>query len=206
MRINESFAVDAEEQSEFLQAVEAADVVTTGPDGLVATFLPLVLEPDRGDHGAFIAHIARNNTQWQHAGEALVIAHGPQGYVRPGWYASKAEHGRVAPTWNYATAHVYCDLIAHDDAAWVADAVDRLTNRFESGSVHPWRVSDAPEAYRNQMYASLVGLELVIRRVEMKFKMSQNRPDADIDGVVRGLMEADRHDLAEFVQRVRPQR
>jgi len=133
--------------------------------------------------------VARNNDQWrqQVLGEALVIVRGPGAYVSPSWYASKAEHGRVVPTWNYVTAHVYGRLIMHDDPDWVGALVRRLTDRHEADNPLRWSVDDAPASFVAGQLRAIVGVELVISRVEAKAKLSQNRPAADIDGVITGL-------------------
>jgi transcriptional regulator len=107
--------------------------------------------------------------------------------VSPSWYASKAEHGRVVPTWNYVTAHVYGELTWHDDAAWVEGLVRRLTEQHEAGMPHPWGVDDAPARFVAGQLRAIVGVELRITRIEAKAKLSQNRPAADVDGVVAGL-------------------
>ena len=202
------FAVDEEQAAAFLGRIEAADLVTMTEDGLAATFLPLLFVPELGARGSLIGHVARKNDQWKRpaVGEALVIAHGEDAYVHPGWYPSKAEHGRVVPTWNYTTAHVYGQLLIHDDEAWVDMAVRRLTSRQESGREHPWRVDDAPEAFRQGQLRAIVGVELRISRVEAKFKMSQNQKDPNIDGVVAGLGGDGRPDVAAVVERLRPRR
>ena len=111
------FRADDETAADFLASVRAADLVTVTDEGLVATFLPMLYDPERGTHGALVGHVARNNDQWRRppTGEAMVIAHGPDSYISPSWYASKAEHGRVVPTWNYAVAHVYGELVVHDE-------------------------------------------------------------------------------------------
>ena len=133
--------------------------------------------------------MARNNDQWrqQVLGEALVIVRGPDAYVSPSWYASKAEHGRVVPTWNYVTAHVYGRLIVHDDPDWVGALVRRLTIRHEADNPLRWSVDDAPASFVAGQLRAIVGVELVISRVEATAKLSQNRPAADIDGVITGL-------------------
>ena len=148
----------------------AADLVTNTPEGLVATMLPFVFEPAIGEHGALLGHVARNNDQWRREvlGEVLVIMRGPDAYVSPGWYASKAEHGRVVPTWNYVTAHVYGHLVVHDDVAWVESRVRRLTDKHEAASPSPWHVDDAPPAFVAGQLRAIVGLELVITRIEAK--------------------------------------
>jgi transcriptional regulator len=146
--------------------------------------------------GALHGHLARNNDQWRagSAGEALVIVRGPNAYISPGWYASKVEHGRVVPTWNYVTAHVYGELVVHDDPVWTEDLVRRLTAKHEAYRERPWSVDDAPRPFIEGQLRAIVGVELLITRVEAKAKLSQNRPAADVDGVIAGLR--DRGDAA----------
>ena len=199
------FSVDEASAVAFLGSVGAADLVTVTDDGLVATFLPLLFDPSVGDHGALHGHVARKNDQWkrQPVGEALVIVHGDDAYITPSWYPSKAEHGRVVPTWNYLTAHVYGQLVVHDDPAWVDANVRALTARHEAGRSAPWNVDDAPPDFHAGQLRAIVGLGLLITRVEAKFKMSQNRRDADIDGVVAGLAADGEATVSETVDRLR---
>jgi transcriptional regulator len=199
------FAVDDESAAAFLASVRAADLVTMTDDGLVATFLPMLFESSLGEHGALLGHLARKNDQWKRPpiGEALVIVHGDDTYITPSWYPSKAEHGRVVPTWNYTTAHVYGQLVIHDDPAWVDRNVRGLTERHETGRSPSWSVDDAPAEFHAGQLRAIVGVELVISRVEAKFKMSQNRRDADIDGVVEGLAADGLNTISETVARLR---
>ena len=185
----DAFAMSREDVRALLAGHGAADLVTSTSEGLLATMLPFVFDPDAGEHGALLGHVARNNPQWREtaAGEALVIVRGTDAYVSPSWYASKAEHGRVVPTWNYVTAHVYGRLVVHDDARWVESLVRRLTDQREAALPHPWSVDDAPAAFVAGQLRAIVGLELQITRIEAKAKLSQNRPPADVDGVVAGL-------------------
>jgi transcriptional regulator len=205
--IPEHFAADERSVSALLANLKAADLITVTQDGPLATFLPLLHDPGLGEHGALLGHVARTNDQWRRPaiGEALVIAHGVNGYVSPSYYASKAEHGRVVPTWNYVTVHVYGSLIVHDDPAWLADLVGRLTDRHEAGREHPWSVQDAPAAYIEGQLRAIVGVELQISRVEAKAKLSQNRPAADIDGVIAGLSLGGETELADAVREARPE-
>jgi transcriptional regulator len=183
------FAADDAAVRELLANHGAADLVTATPQGLLATLLPFVYDPEVGEHGALLGHVARNNEQWRQPalGEALVIVRGPDAYVTPSWYATKAEHGRVVPTWNYVTAHVYGRLVVHDDPAWLDSLVRRLTERHEATNPLPWSVDDAPPKFISGQLRAIVGVELVIGRVEAKVKLSQNRSRADIDGVITGL-------------------
>jgi transcriptional regulator len=199
------FAVDQDTAVAFLGGLRAGDLVTMTDDGLVATFLPLLFDPSVAERGALLGHVARKNDQWkrQPIGEALVIAHGEDAYISPSWYPSKAEHGRVVPTWNYMTAHIFGQLLIHDDPAWVDDNVRRLTERHEAGRPAPWSVDDAPANFHAGQLRAIVGIELVINRVEAKFKMSQNRRDADIDGVVTGLAADGLDAVSEAVDRLR---
>ncbi|HEX8769028.1 MAG TPA: FMN-binding negative transcriptional regulator, partial [Jatrophihabitans sp.] len=130
----------------------------------------------------------RNNPHWRAAsGTSLVIAHGPDAYVSPSWYASKAEHGRVVPTWNYVTAHVYGQLVVHDDVDWVRSLVSRLTARHEEAQPEPWAMTDGPVDYMEGQLRAIVGVELVIERIEAKSKLSQNKSVADQDSVRAAL-------------------
>jgi transcriptional regulator len=202
MYVPAHFAMDDAAVRELLSRSGAADLVTATPDGLVATMLPLVFDPDAGEHGALLGHVARNNDQWRREvfGDALIIVRGPDAYVSPGWYESKREHGRVVPTWNYVTAHVYGRLLVHDDAAWVEALVRRLTAEHEAPLAHPWAVDDAPASFVAGQLRAIVGVELQITRIEAKAKLSQNRPAADVAGVVEGLEGRGEHAVAEAVR------
>jgi transcriptional regulator len=195
MYIPAHFAADDVTVRELLARHGAADLITLTADGLLATMLPFVYEPAAGEQGVLYGHVARNNDQWRQPAlvESLAIVRGPDAYVSPSWYAAKAEHGRVVPTWNYVTAHVYGWLVVHDDPAWVEDIVRRLTAKHEAarltspGQPPAWSVDDAPRAFIEGQLRAIVGLELQITRIEAKAKLSQNRPVGDVAGVVAGL-------------------
>jgi len=206
MYVPKHFAVADADVIDLLRHHGAADLVTATAEGLVATFLPFVFDPMVGERGALLGHVARNNDQWRRppVGDALVIVRGPDAYITPSWYAAKTEHGRVVPTWNYVTAHVYGRLVVHDDPSWVQALVRRLTAKHESGFDRPWSVDDAPERYIAGQLRAIVGLELVISRIEAKAKLSQNRPAADIDGVIEGLATVGETDAADAVRDARP--
>ena len=203
MYIPTHFAVDGAAVHDLLARHGAADLITLTEDGLLATMLPFAYVPSAGEHGAqwgaqwgaLYGHVARNNDQWRKPaqGESLAIIRGPDSYVSPSWYAAKAEHGRVVPTWNYLTAHVYGQLIVHDNPVWVEDVVRRLTAKHEAarlaspGQRMPWSPDDAPRKFIEGQLRAIVGLELQITRIEAKAKLSQNRPATDIPGIVDGL-------------------
>jgi transcriptional regulator len=195
MYIPAHFAVDDVATRELLARHGAADLITLTADGLLATMLPFAYLPESGEQGALYGHVARNNDQWRKPaiGESLAIVRGPDAYVSPSWYASKADNGRVVPTWNYLTAHVYGQLIVHDDPGWVEDVVRRLTAKHEAARLTSprqppaWSVDDAPRAFIEGQLRAIVGLELQITRIEAKAKLSQNRPVGDIAGIVAGL-------------------
>ena len=181
---------DDEAVRELLRQHGAADLVTSTDQGLRATLLPFVLDESGGDGpDRLLGHVARTNEHWQlpALGEALVIVRGPDAYVSPSWYATKREHGRVVPTWNYVTAHVHGRLVVHDDPVWVEALVRRLTAKHEGHREHPWSVDDAPPPYVAGQLRAIVGIEVEVTRVEAKWKLSQNRPEADQQGVVAGL-------------------
>src|SRR5271165_6545212 len=189
MYIPAHFAADDATVRELLARHGAADLITQTTDGLLATMLPFAYDPAAGEHGTLYGHVARNNDQWRKPalGESLAIVRGPDAYVSPSSYAAKAEHGRVVPTWNYVTAHVYGRLVVHDDPVWTEDLVRRLTAKHEAGNEHPWSVDDAPRKFIDGQLRAIVGIELEITRIEAKAKLSQNRPEADVAGVIAGL-------------------
>jgi transcriptional regulator len=214
MYIPAHFAADDSEVRELLVNHGAADLITLTDDGLLATMLPFAYEPSAGSRGALYGHVARNNDQWRKParGESLAIVRGPDAYVSPSWYAAKAEHGRVVPTWNYLTAHVYGELLVHDDPAWVEDVVRRLTAKHEAarlaspGQHMPWSPDDAPRAFIEGQLRAIVGLELQITRIEAKAKLSQNRPVGDIAGIVDGLAARGDDPMATAVLEANTQR
>jgi transcriptional regulator len=205
MYIPAHFSPDEALVSELLEHHGAADLITVTPAGLAATLLPFVYVPGEGPRGALHGHLARNNPQWRQpsAGEALVIVRGPDAYISPGWYASTAEHGRVVPTWNYVTAHVYGQFIVRDDPEWTEDVVRRLTAKHEAGRDRPWSPDDAPRPFIDGQLRAIVGVELAISRIEAKAKLSQNRSPADVEGVIAGLRERGDTASAAAVARAR---
>jgi len=200
------FAMDDAAVQDLLAHHGAGDLVTATDQGLVSTLLPFVYDPAPGPHGSLLGHFARNNEHWRltPVGEAMVILRGPDAYITPNWYASKAEHGRVVPTWNYVTAHVYGELVIHDDAEWVGGLVRRLTAKHEAHQVRPWTPDDAPPAFVAGQLRAIVGVELRISRIEAKAKLSQNRPAADIDGVIAGTRDRGDAELSRLVDEARP--
>jgi transcriptional regulator len=203
MYIPAHFKADDAAVRELLAHHGAADLITSTARGMLGTMLPFIYEepgssPDAGEHGRLLGHVARNNDQWREPadGEALVIVRGPDAYISPAWYEAKREHGRVVPTWNYVTAHVYGRLVIHDDPAWVEALVRRLTTRHEATRSKPWTVDDAPEPYIRGQLRAIVGIELPITRIEAKLKLSQNRSDADIEGVIEGLSASGKQEIA----------
>ena len=179
-------AMDPDDVRPFVEAVATAQLVTVGDDGVPdATFLPVLWEGDR-----LVGHLARANAHWRRivsGSPALAIVTGPDTYVSPSWYATKAEHGKVVPTWNYSVVHLRGHIIVHDDADWVRDLVTRLTDRHEQPRTDRWAVTDAPADYVEKNLRPIVGVELVVSSVEAKAKLSQNRSDADRAGVATGL-------------------
>ncbi|UKA64287.1 FMN-binding negative transcriptional regulator [Arthrobacter sp. FW306-04-A] len=208
MYIPAHFQAGTDAIHDLLMRPGAANLVTMTPRGLLASFVPFVYDPSIGEHGALHGHLARTNTQWSEPaiGESLVIIQGSDAYVSPSWYASKAEHGRVVPTWNYSTAHVYGTLAVHDDVAWLGNQVRRLTELNEAPFERPWSVDDAPERYVEGQLRAIVGVELLITRIEAKTKLSQNRPDTDIDGVIAGLEARGQAKASADVARARQER
>lgn len=196
-----------EDRPDVLRALMAAHplatLVTSGPDGLQANLAPFRLQTTAtGD--VLQAHLARGNDQvpaLAAGSEALVIFQGPQAYISPGWYETKREHGRVVPTWNYVVVQAWGPARLIEDQAWLLDLVTRLTNTHETGRASPWAVSDAPADYIAAQLRGIVGVEIPVRRLEGKWKVSQNHPEANRRGVSAGLRDAGERAMADAVDR-----
>lgn len=172
-----------------MRASRLSNLVTTTVDGLIATPLPLFLSETEGSHGVLYGHLAKANSQWKLAptGEAMAIFMGPDAYVTPSWYATKAETQKVVPTWNYMAVHAYGPVEFFEDADRLLDVVTRLTKLHEQPRAKPWAVSDAPKTFIHSQLRGIVGLRLPITRLDGKRKLSQNRTAEDRAGVIAGL-------------------
>lgn len=165
-------------------------LVTHGDNGLEASPIPFLLYADEGKCGKLRAHLARANPHWKSLAEhteCLVVFQGPDGYVTPSWYPSKAETHKVVPTWNYATVQVWGHAAVIEDAAWLRRQLDDLTGCHEKLRPQPWSVSDAPMDYITTQMKAIIGIEISINRIDGKWKMSQNKEDADREGVIAGM-------------------
>jgi transcriptional regulator len=189
---------------ELIEGVGFASIVTVTADGLTATQAPVLFDSTRGDHGILRGHIARANAQWKSSlasHEALAIITGANGYVSPNYYASKREHGRVVPTWNYVAVHAHGAIEFSEDRGGLLDIVTRLTDKHERNSEHPWKVTDAPADYIEAMLKAIIAFELRITRIEANWKLSQNKTDADRAGVIAG-MEARGSEVLEEMRKL----
>ena len=174
----------------FIGAHPLGLLVSAGAAGILANPIPFLLYADEGDKGVLRCHLSRANGQWQALGdgaETLVVFQGTDGYVTPSWYPAKAEHGKVVPTWNYAIVQVRGPARIIDDAAWLHANVSALSDSQEAGRQKPWSVTDAPRDYISAQLRGIVGVEIPVATIEGKFKFSQNRPEADRQGVAEGL-------------------
>ncbi len=183
-----------------------ATIVSDSSAGLVADHIPLLHEAGPDAHGRLIGHVAKANPLWRAPPERehLVIFQGPSAYISPGWYATKAETGRVVPTWNYAVVHATATLTAFHDAQALLALLEKLTDRHEHPRSQPWKVSDAPSDYVERLLENIVGIELRITKLEGKWKVSQNQPVANRRGVAAGLAAEGSEDgvqMARLVER-----
>lgn len=200
-----AFAVeDRNEIHALIQATGLATFVTATLEGPMATPLPMVLDETEGEYGSLYAHLARANPHWRAPvlGDALVIFSGPDAYVSPSWYASKAEHHKVVPTWNYEVVQARGPVEFFDDPERLRAVVSRITDRHEAGRSAPWSIADAPAPFIAAQLRGIVGLRIPITRLIAKRKMSQNRSTMDKAGVRAGLSESKRpmdRDVAERI-------
>ena len=175
-----------------MRAQPFATVVTLSSDGINANHIPLHLDAHQGSLGALRGHVARANPMWSDRigdTDALAIFQGPHTYISPTFYPTKREHGKVVPTWNYAVVHARGPLRVIDDPAWLRTQLEALVSRHEASSPTPWSITDAPPDFIDRMLQSIVGFEIVISKLNGKWKMSQNQPAANRAGVVEGLRQ-----------------
>ncbi len=186
-----------------IRQIALGTLVTLGQNGLCASHAPMLVDAEPAPFGTLTGHIARANPQWQSLKpevDALAVFTGPHAYVSPGWYPTKAQTGKVVPTWNYVAIHATGRLRFFDDAEPLRRIVTRLTDTHEQRRAEPWKVTDAPEDFIAGMLKAIIGFELAIVRLEGKWKMSQNRPAEDRTGVVDGLRrEGGASDVAAIV-------
>jgi len=178
---------DADALLALMTSAPLATLVRGGAE-LAADILPLEVERV-GAGWRITGHVARANALWREADgqPVLAIFQGPQAYISPNWYPSKAQHGKAVPTWNYTMVQVHGTLRAIEDPVWLRAFVTRLTERHEGGRAMPWHVADAPPDFLAAMLQAIVGIEIEVTKLEGKFKLSQNRSAEDRTGVVLGL-------------------
>ena len=183
-----------EVQQALIRAHPLGTLITFAAGRLEANLIPFLLDAARGANGVLQGHVARANGLWREhdpAVEALVVFRGPEAYITPSWYATKAETGKVVPTWNYAVVQVRGPLHIIEERDWLRAQIEALTRSQERRRDHPWAVGDAPEAFVEAQMKGIVGIEIPIAHIEGKWKVSQNRPEADRRGVVDGLAASD---------------
>jgi transcriptional regulator len=180
-------------------------LVTFERGEMIASHVPMLIDPEPAPYGTLIGHVSRGNPQGRAidgAVETLALFLGAEAYVTPSWYATKRETGKVVPTWNYVAVHAYGKVRFFNDKDRLLDIVRRLTATHEAGRAEPWAVSDAPADFVDGLLKGIVGFELPIGRLEGKWKMSQNRPAEDRAGVVAGLRAEGETDVADIVAEV----
>jgi transcriptional regulator len=191
-----------------MRAHPLALLVSSGPEGPVADLAPFLLDAEHGPHGRLRAHLARANPHWRllaadPEAPVLIVFQGADSYVTPSWYETKRETGKVVPTWNYAVVQVRGRARIIEDTAWLAGLVTELTETHEANRPEPWKVADAPDAYIEAQLKAIVGLEIEIAQISGKWKVSQNRPVADRQGVADGLDATQGEAQAQMAQLVR---
>ena len=188
-----------EERLEVLQdevdRISFGTLVTLSKSGLLASHVPMLIDRMKGEQGTLFGHVARGNTQWRDSpvgGQGLATFLGPDAYISPSWYQTRKENGKVVPTWNYVAIHVRGPVTFFEETERIREIVTKLTKHHEKGSKTPWKIADAPANYIEGELGSIVGFEMPIVTIEGKWKLSQNRPEADHENVIANLRERDK--------------
>lgn len=166
-----------------------ATLISQQSSGLVADHIPFLHQPAAGTLGRLIGHVARNNPIWQTPSdqEILLVFQGPNTYISPNWYASKADSGKVVPTWNYAVVHAYGSLTTTECPEAILSILTRLTDTYETAQNHPWQVADAPAEFTANLLKQIIGIEITLTRLMGKWKVSQNQPPRNQQSLIQGL-------------------
>jgi transcriptional regulator len=170
-------------------------IITTTKGGILASHVPMLVDSTRGEFGTLFGHVARGNAQWRDSalgGQGLAVFLGPDAYISPSWYRTKVDTGKVVPTWNYIAIHVRGPVTFFEETERIRGIVTNLTEHHEADSSKPWKITDAPGNYIDEELRQIVGFEMPIVKIEGKWKMSQNRPEADQKNVIARLLERDR--------------
>jgi len=195
---------DIAEMRRMVAAIGAAELITVGPEGYPqATLLPVIWSGNR-----VTAHMARPNQHWRAIPDdapALLVCEGPQAYITPSWYATKRQHGKVVPTWNYTSVHLRGRATVHDDPEWLRHQVTALTDLHEHDRLDPWHVTDAPSRFIDGQLRGIIGIAFLVEQVEGKAKLSQNRSEADQRGVIDGLEREATADSAAIAHAMKQQ-
>lgn len=183
-----------------IRANPLAMLITAGGRGLIANPIPFVITGEPGEE-RLRAHLARPNEQWREiadGAEPLIVFQSVEHYVSPSWYDTKRQTHKVVPTWNYVIVQVRGPARVDESAAYLADQIDQLTAEHERKRAEPWRVADAPPEFIAAQMRGIVGVEVEIREITGKFKLSQNRNEADQQGVIAGLAQEKAPEAAEM--------
>jgi transcriptional regulator len=181
-------------------------LVTHSAKGLDADHIPFEFDPAAGPMGTLRAHVARANplcTEFRGGAEVLVIFRGAQGYISPNWYPTKHETHRHVPTWNYEVVHVHGHLRIVDDEKFLLGALGRLTRHHEAAEPQPWKMSQAPRDYMEARLREIVGIEIEVRQMTGKRKLSQNRSEVDFHGAANTLQERGHETLSSAMKSTR---
>ncbi len=173
-----------------IRAARLGTLITIADGAPMISHVPMLFDENEGPHGTLLCHVSRANEQWRAIGagsDAVVVFLEPDAYITPNWYASKREHGKVVPTWNYIAVHAYGTATTVEQPRDVRKFVERLTRKHEGDRADPWHVTDAPEPYIEAQLRGIVGIEIAVQRFDAKWKLGQNRPEADTAGVIAGL-------------------
>ena len=197
---------DAAFIADFVDQHPLATVVISDHDGLLVDHIPFIRDGELAMGHRLVAHAAKANSLWRALDTgtpAVLVFSGAGAYVSPSFYPSKQTTHEVVPTWNYVAIHIHGRLSCTRDDAETRAIVDRLTNKMEATRADPWKMSDAPTRYIDQMLQGVVGLVFEIEAIVAKTKASQNRLPGDRAGVIAGLAtEEETSEAARVVERL----
>lgn len=195
---------DTDQMVKLISEHPLATLIASGLSPLQINHIPMIAAQESADQLVLQCHVARANPLWsalEQVPDVVAVFCGVQSYISPNWYASKAEHGKVVPTWNYEAVHAHGTATIRDDAQWLRGFLDRITDTHEAYEPKAWRVDDAPEDYLEKMLGAIVGIEVTVTLLEGKAKLSQNQPTSNLATINQGLASANHPDELVRVHR-----
>ena len=183
---------DQEEQINMIERNPFGSLITIQNGQLEADHIPFIIDRNNDGNINLLAHVARANPVWKNVRnleQVMILFKGEDGYISPNWYPGKKENENQVPTWNYQVVNIHGKIEIIDEVKFVRGVVARLTNFHEASEPKPWKMSDSEKEFIDENLKQIVGIKILVEKMEGKYKLSQNRNQRDFTGAAEGLLK-----------------